>query len=221
MGKGSKKEKTSQLRPRTTRSSKGRLLTDPTATTALLTEQLRALGLYAAPTLGDGNCLFRALSDPLYGSPSRHPQLRKEVCDWIARHRWRYEPFVEDERGLETHLRCMRENGGCFALFFFHSFLWERVPLVVKRSAQASACARRFLFLVLFFAGHDALRKAARARRSWRRWGQKGLHVIFALEDGERTRVVGTLRVPFGVSVVVLLIVEVSRDVGESGKGAP
>ncbi|KAJ7801696.1 hypothetical protein B0H14DRAFT_2615042 [Mycena olivaceomarginata] len=61
------------VRPRTTRSSKARLLSDPMENTALLTEQLRSLGLYAAPTIGDGNCLFRALSDQLYGSPSRHP----------------------------------------------------------------------------------------------------------------------------------------------------
>ncbi|KAG5732471.1 hypothetical protein E4T56_gene13875, partial [Termitomyces sp. T112] len=102
------------LRSRQTRSSKGRLLTgtsDPAANTALLTTQLRALGLYAADTLGDGNCLFRALSDQLYGTPSRHSELRQRICDWIARHRERYSPFVEDERGLETHLRCMRENG--------------------------------------------------------------------------------------------------------------
>ncbi|KAF7344992.1 hypothetical protein MVEN_01662000 [Mycena venus] len=39
----------SQLRPRTTRSSKARLLSDPMENTALLTEQLRSLGLYAAP----------------------------------------------------------------------------------------------------------------------------------------------------------------------------
>ncbi|KAG5641217.1 hypothetical protein DXG03_005750 [Asterophora parasitica] len=102
-----------QLRSRTTRSSKARLLTSasPAASTALLSTQLRALGLYAADTLGDGNCLFRALSDQLYGSPSRHMELRGRVCDWIEGHRERYEPFVEDERGLEVHLRCMREHG--------------------------------------------------------------------------------------------------------------
>ncbi|KAG5635303.1 hypothetical protein H0H81_011774 [Sphagnurus paluster] len=79
--------------------------------TAQLNAQLRALGLYAADTLGDGNCLFRALADQLYGSPARHMDLRARICDWIERHRARYEPFVEDERGLETHLRCMREHG--------------------------------------------------------------------------------------------------------------
>ncbi|KAJ7145669.1 hypothetical protein C8R44DRAFT_836825 [Mycena epipterygia] len=126
-------KKLQSLRPRTTRSSKARLLSDPLQNTALLTEQLRSLGLYAAPTLGDGNCLFRALSDQLYGSPSRHPQLRKDVCDWIARHKARYEPFVEDERGLDVHLRCMRENatyGGHMELSAFAHLTRRNVKVI-------------------------------------------------------------------------------------------
>ncbi|KAL1701762.1 hypothetical protein EV121DRAFT_262734 [Schizophyllum commune] len=116
MGTGKKAQrhaKQQQLRSRNTRSSKGRVISpsDPENNGRLLTEQLRGLGLYAADTLGDGNCLFRALSDQLYGSPSRHALLRARVCDWIEAHGERYAPFVEDERGLEAHLRCMRENG--------------------------------------------------------------------------------------------------------------
>ena len=119
------------VRSRTTRSSKARvrlpiyalssphsltphppqLLSDPTENTQQLTQQLRALGLYAADTLGDGNCLFRALSDQLYGTPSHHLRLRQEICDWIAAHQTRYEPFVEDERGFDVHLQCMRQQG--------------------------------------------------------------------------------------------------------------
>ena len=87
------------------------LLTDPTENTQQLTQQLRALGLYAADTLGDGNCLFRALSDQLYGTPSYHSRLRQDICDWIAAHQSRYEPFVEDERGFDVHLQCMRQQG--------------------------------------------------------------------------------------------------------------
>ncbi|KAJ7605903.1 hypothetical protein FB45DRAFT_848474 [Roridomyces roridus] len=123
----------SQLRPRTTRSSKARLLSDPMQNTALLTEQLRSLGLYAAPTLGDGNCLFRALSDQLYGTPTRHAQLRKDICDWIASHQARYEPFVEDERGLDAHLRCMRENatyGGHMELSAFAHLTRRNVKVI-------------------------------------------------------------------------------------------
>ncbi|TFK37508.1 hypothetical protein BDQ12DRAFT_143460 [Crucibulum laeve] len=122
-----------QLRSRTTRSSKGRLLSDPAENNQLLNEQLRSLGLYAAPTVGDGNCLFRALSDQLHGTPSKHAQLRQEVCDWIERHQARYEPFVEDERGLETHLRCMRENatyGGHMELSAFAHLTKRNVKVI-------------------------------------------------------------------------------------------
>ncbi|KAF8492420.1 hypothetical protein F5888DRAFT_1730765 [Russula emetica] len=90
------------LRSRTTRSSKGKLLSDPETNTQQLTEQLRQLGLYAADTTGDGNCLFRALSDQLFGTESRHLQLRKDICDWIQSNSVRYAPFVDDERGLDV-----------------------------------------------------------------------------------------------------------------------
>ncbi|CAK5270915.1 unnamed protein product [Mycena citricolor] len=130
--KSSKKLQT-QMRPRNTRSSKGRLLSDPMYNTELLTEQLRSLGLYAAPTVGDGNCLFRALSDQLYGTPSRHPQLRQDICNWIAHHKSRYEPFVEDERGIDEHLRCMRENatyGGHMELSAFAHLMRRNVKVI-------------------------------------------------------------------------------------------
>ncbi|KAI0338615.1 cysteine proteinase [Trametopsis cervina] len=112
MAKGTAKRKSAklppQIRSRTTR-SKGKAITDPAENTQLLTEQLRALGLYAASTLGDGNCLFRALSDQLYGSDTFHLKLRQEICNWIETHNTRYAPFVDDERGLAVHLQCMRQ----------------------------------------------------------------------------------------------------------------
>ncbi|KAI6030196.1 hypothetical protein EDC04DRAFT_2923950 [Pisolithus marmoratus] len=113
--------------------SKGRVPSDPEQNTQQLTEQLRSLGLYAAPTLGDGNCLFRALSDQLYGSPSRHVQLRRDVCDWIEHHRQRYEPFCEDERGLTVHLECMRQQGtygGHLELSAFAHFARRNVKVI-------------------------------------------------------------------------------------------
>ncbi|KAF8877073.1 hypothetical protein CPB84DRAFT_1817630 [Gymnopilus junonius] len=91
------------LRSRTTRSSRGRLI--PLQPSPSLPDQLRLLGLYAAPTLGDGNCLFRALADQVYGSPVRHAEVRREVCDWIEKWGERY------EGRLESYLRNMRENG--------------------------------------------------------------------------------------------------------------
>ncbi|KAG1816829.1 uncharacterized protein BJ212DRAFT_1587528 [Suillus subaureus] len=120
------------LRSRTTR-SKGRPITDPEQNTQLLTEQLRSQGLYAAQTVGDGNCLFRALCDQFYGSPSQHLQLRKDICDWIESHAQRYQPFCEDERGLSAHLRCMREQGtygGHLELSAFAHFARRNVKVI-------------------------------------------------------------------------------------------
>ncbi|KAG1751772.1 hypothetical protein EDB19DRAFT_2000585 [Suillus lakei] len=120
------------VRSRVTR-SKGRPITDPEQNTQLLTEQLRSQGLYPAQTVGDGNCLFRALCDQFYGSPSQHLQLRKDICDWIESHAQRYQPFCEDERGLSAHLRCMREQGtygGHLELSAFAHFARRNVKVI-------------------------------------------------------------------------------------------
>ncbi|CAA7264042.1 unnamed protein product [Cyclocybe aegerita] len=122
-----------QMRSRNTRSSKGRLLTDPAFSTIQLNDQLSMLGLYAVNTLGDGNCLFRALSDQLHGSDSLHATLRREICNWIEEHKARYEPFVEDERGIDAHIRCMRANatfGGHMELSAFAHMTRRNVKVI-------------------------------------------------------------------------------------------
>ncbi|KAG8817113.1 hypothetical protein FRC17_000046 [Serendipita sp. 399] len=86
-------------------------LSDPIANTNLLNARLRSLGLYAAPTLGDGNCLFRALSDQLYGSHAKHLELRREICDFIESRKEEYAGFIDDEQGIEAHLATMRRPG--------------------------------------------------------------------------------------------------------------
>lgn len=106
-GKGRPSINTSRPRTRGQRPK----LHDPVANTAELTAQLRSLGLYAAPTLGDGNCLFRALSDQIYGTPNQHLSLRVEVCEFMASHKDRFEAFVDDDQGLDRHLSAMRSNG--------------------------------------------------------------------------------------------------------------
>ncbi|KAF7984528.1 hypothetical protein HWV62_13701 [Athelia sp. TMB] len=109
------------------------LLSDPALNNQLLSDQLRALGLYAAPTLGDGNCLFRALADQLHGSPAAHAQLRADICEWIEDHKERYAPFCEDERGLDAHLACMKEMatyGGHLELSAFAHLTRRNVKVI-------------------------------------------------------------------------------------------
>ena len=59
----------------------------------------------------DGNCLFRALSDQLYGFQSKHAELRREICNYVEDHKDDYAGFVEDPRGFYIHLKCMRQSG--------------------------------------------------------------------------------------------------------------
>lgn len=68
-------------------------------------------------------------------------QLRKDVCDWIEKHKARYEPFVEDERGIDVHLRLMRQPGMFACLLFSSHFLFALVcALGILRIFCASAC---------------------------------------------------------------------------------
>ncbi|KAI6143264.1 hypothetical protein BKA82DRAFT_4184468, partial [Pisolithus tinctorius] len=82
--------------------SKGRAPSDPEQNTQQLTGQLRSLG-WQLP--------FSRVKRSIVRSPSHHMQLRRDICDWIEHHRQRYEPFCEDERGLNVHLECMRQQG--------------------------------------------------------------------------------------------------------------
>ncbi|KAL7412214.1 hypothetical protein BDY24DRAFT_393647 [Mrakia frigida] len=96
-----------------TRSHGATLLTpsDPARSERELASQLKMMGLYAHNTIGDGNCLFRALSDQLYGTPKEHWALRREICDHLLANPDRYEFFVDDDRPFADHVRVMRENG--------------------------------------------------------------------------------------------------------------
>lgn len=85
-------------------------LADPDSSIEL-EAQLKTLGLRVHTTLGDGNCLFRALSDQLYGTEAHHLTLRADITAWMAKYKDRYEGFVEDDRSFEDHLRCMRQTG--------------------------------------------------------------------------------------------------------------
>ncbi|KAK9324843.1 NADP-dependent oxidoreductase domain-containing protein [Lipomyces orientalis] len=51
-------------------------------------------GLYASAITGDGNCLFRALSDQLYGSPDRHTHLRTEVVQFLRDNKAQFISFL-------------------------------------------------------------------------------------------------------------------------------
>ncbi|KAJ3929538.1 MAG: hypothetical protein NXY57DRAFT_899912 [Lentinula lateritia] len=121
------------MRPLVKKSNIQLLTSDPLQNTVQLNNQLRSLGLYAAPTIGDGNCLFRALSDQHYGSPSRHVEVRREICDFIEAHPERYEGFVDKGSGLSAYVAGMRQNatyGGHMELSAFAHLTKRNIKVV-------------------------------------------------------------------------------------------
>lgn len=77
-------------------------------------EEISRLGLSLRDVEGDGNCLFRALSDQLYGDQSHHPDLRRWVCDWIMEHKEEMEFWVQvctDGEQFEAYVERMRKHG--------------------------------------------------------------------------------------------------------------
>jgi len=78
---------------------------------ASLNTQLGTLGLTLKQVPGDGNCLFRALTDQLYGNSNDHLLHRTQVVSYMRQHRDDFEPFVEDDISFDAHLSSLAENG--------------------------------------------------------------------------------------------------------------
>lgn len=79
-------------------------------------DQLERLGLVLRDVRGDGNCLFRALSDQLHGDETHYRDLRAQTVQFIRLHRAFFEPFRESEDEDETfdeYVEAM-EQDGCY-----------------------------------------------------------------------------------------------------------
>ena len=98
---------------------------------------LSALGLYASNILGDGkstfhiflplqyikcsratlqgNCLFNALSDQLYGSQTEHHAIRAKVIDYMRTHAEYYKQFIDAHPGGGIRRNPKRKNAGAYS----------------------------------------------------------------------------------------------------------
>lgn len=105
--------------------------------------QLERMGLYAADTRGDGNCLFRALSDQLYGDPKYHAHIRAETCDHLAKHADMYAGFVESDTTFDVYVERMRAlgtYGGHLELSAFANLKQKRIRIVQSGCVYIVAC---------------------------------------------------------------------------------
>ncbi|KAL8953425.1 MAG: hypothetical protein Q9222_000738 [Ikaeria aurantiellina] len=76
---------------------------------------LKAAGLYVVHTAGNGNCLFHALSDQLYGDQSRDREVRDATIQYMRANGDEYKHFIEVHPGGGTRRNPKRKNAGTFA----------------------------------------------------------------------------------------------------------
>ncbi|AFR97969.2 hypothetical protein C343_06123 [Cryptococcus neoformans C23] len=81
---------------------------------AAVKSEISRLGLTLRDVQGDGNCLFRCLSDQLYGTEKRHAEIRKVVCDYLDSHKETMEgfvvPFMKEGEKYEGYVQRMRQS---------------------------------------------------------------------------------------------------------------
>ncbi|KAK7905662.1 hypothetical protein LTR67_000386 [Exophiala xenobiotica] len=55
------------------------------------------MGMYQKQIAGDGNCLFASLSDQLYGTPAKHPEIRASIIEHMRTYRPLFEHYVHKD----------------------------------------------------------------------------------------------------------------------------
>ncbi|KAL8718804.1 MAG: hypothetical protein Q9225_004114 [Loekoesia sp. 1 TL-2023] len=76
---------------------------------------LNAAGLYVVHTAGNGNCLFHALSDQLYGDQSKDKELREATILYMRANGDSFKHFLEVHPGGGTRRNPKRKNAGTFS----------------------------------------------------------------------------------------------------------
>ena len=62
--------------------------------------------------LGDGNCLFRAVSHQLYGTEEKHLEIRMSLIDFINQNKSKYEQFwIDSNSTFSEHMDSIKNPG--------------------------------------------------------------------------------------------------------------
>ena len=72
-----------------------------------LKQQVGRFGLDIKEISGDGNCLFRAISDQISGNEDMHEDLRVMAVEHMRRHPEDFTPFIEDDEEFDKYLARM------------------------------------------------------------------------------------------------------------------
>src|SRR3990167_4627662 len=100
-------------------------------------DMLGKLGLKLEDIDGDGNCLFRSISDQLSGNQDNHLKLRVLCCDYMEQEKDKLQHFldVDDDLDFDDYVSWARKEGnwcGYFEIYCLGNFLGCNFRVMLK-----------------------------------------------------------------------------------------
>ena len=102
---------------------------------------LKHQGRKMESVMGDGNCLFRALSCTLFEDEGLHSKTRSDITQMINQNKQNFRPFLIQETSIETHIRKMYKSGtwGTHLEIIAAATLYQLPIYVASRCVQGQA----------------------------------------------------------------------------------
>ena len=74
-------------------------------------KELEKLGYFIREVGGDGNCLFRSVSDQMDDTEKNHKIYREMCISYMKKNEEEFAPFIEDDETFDKYLERMEEDG--------------------------------------------------------------------------------------------------------------
>lgn len=74
-------------------------------------ELLKPMGIYMRDVEGDGNCLFRAVSDQLEGTEKDHKKYRTLAAEYIIKNKDYFQMFLLEDENIDKYIAHLCEDG--------------------------------------------------------------------------------------------------------------
>ena len=74
-------------------------------------KHLETLGYFIREVGGDGNCLFRSVSEQIEGNENNYNEYREKCINYMKENKDDFAPFIEDDEPLDKYIEKMSQNG--------------------------------------------------------------------------------------------------------------
>ena len=73
--------------------------------------ELESLGYYVVEVKGDGNCLFRSVSEQIEGDENNYKQYRERCVDYIIQNKDDFVPFLDEDEPFDNYIEKISKDG--------------------------------------------------------------------------------------------------------------